>query len=75
MDDAFAVCNLLGLYRDSGERRHLDLALRLVDQVHHTLGRYRSDDPRQGWISGLDEETGERHPTAGGLAERGPHEP
>jgi hypothetical protein len=31
--DAFAVCNVLGLYRDSGERRYLDLALRLVDRV------------------------------------------
>jgi len=79
--DAFAVCNFLGLYRGSGERRHLDLALRLVDQVHHTLGRHRPDDPRQGWISGLDEREGERHPTRGGLRigkplpERGPREP
>ena len=35
--DAFAVCNFLGL----GE---IGLALRLVDQVHHTLGRHRPDD-------------------------------
>lgn len=71
--DAFAVCNFLP--------RHLDLALRLVDQVHQTLGRHRPDDPRQGWISGLDESEGERHPTRGGLRigkplpERGPREP
>jgi hypothetical protein len=65
--DAFAVCNLLGMYRESGESRDLDLALRLVDQVHHILGRHRQDDPRQGWISGLAEEEGERHPTRGGL--------
>src|SRR5205085_324798 len=65
--DAFAVCNYLGLHRESGERRHLELALRLVDAVHHTLGRHRADDPRRGWISGLDEATGERHPTRGGL--------
>lgn len=72
--DAFAVCNLLGL----GEP---DLARRLVSQVHETLGRHRDDDPRDGWISGLDEEEGRRHPTAGGLRigkklpERGPNEP
>jgi len=65
--DAFAVCNYLGLYRESGEGRDLDLALRLVDQVHHTLGRHRPDDSREGWISGLAEEEGERHPTRGGL--------
>ena len=65
--DAFAVCNFLGMYRESGKSRDLDLALRLVDQVHHILGRHRQDDPRQGWISGLAEEEGERHPTRGGL--------
>lgn len=65
--DAFAVCNYLGLYRASGEARYLDLALALVDQVHHVLGRHRPDDLRQGWISGLSEEEGERHPTRGGL--------
>jgi len=72
--DAFAVCNFLGL----GER---ELALRLVNQVHHTLGRHRSDDARHGWISGLDEQRGEAHPTCGGLRigkrlpERGQREP
>ncbi len=65
--DAFAVCNFLGLYRESGEGRDLDLALALVDQVHHVLGRYRPDEERRGWISGLGEEEGERHPTLGGL--------
>jgi hypothetical protein len=65
--DAFAVCNLLGLADATGEMRYRDLALRLVDQVHHTLGRHRSDDPRRGWISGLDEAGGETHPTRGGL--------
>lgn len=53
--DAFALCNLLGLRRSSGDPRWLDLAARLVKQVHHTLGRHRDDDPRNGWISGLDE--------------------
>jgi len=58
--DAFAVCNFLG----SGSR---DLALALVDQVHHVLGRHRADDVRSGWISGLAEHEGEAHPTKGGL--------
>jgi len=31
--------------------------------VHHTLGRYRPDDVRSGWLPGASEE----HPTAGGL--------
>jgi hypothetical protein len=65
--DAFAVCNFLGLARLTSESRFLDLALRLVDQVHHVLGRYREDDPRTGWISGLPDEEGESHPTRGGL--------
>ena len=65
--DAFAVCNFLGLYREGGGSRDLELALRLVDQVHHVLGRHRPDDSRQGWISGLAKEEGERHPTRGGL--------
>jgi hypothetical protein len=79
--DAFAVCNFLGLARLTGEQRYTDLALRLVDQVHHTLGRHRDDDPRTGWISGLDERDGEAHPTRGGLRigkklpERGANEP
>jgi hypothetical protein len=79
--DAFAVCNYLGLGRTTGEEGYTGLALQLVDQVHHTLGRHRDDDQRRGWISGLDEDDGERHPTQGGLRigkplpERGPDEP
>jgi len=79
--DAFAVCNFLGLAQATGEERYTKLALRLVDQVHHTLGRHRIDDPRSGWLSGLNEHDGERHPTRGGLRigkglpERGPDEP
>ena len=78
--DAFAVCNFLGLERATGEVRHRELALRLVDQVHHTLGRHRPDDVRRGWISGLDEHDGQAHPTRGGprigkeLPERAPGE-
>jgi hypothetical protein len=52
--DAFAVCNYLALYEQSGREKHLHLALGLVDQVHEILGRHRDDDPRSGWISGLD---------------------
>ena len=79
--DAFAVCNFLGLAHATGEERYTELALRLVDQVHDTLGRHRVDDPRNGWISGLSEHEGEIHPTRGGLRigkklpERGTDEP
>lgn len=65
--DAFAVCNCLELFRMTNDEAYRDLALSLVDQVHHTLGRHRDDDTRQGWISGLDEVEGERHPTVRGL--------
>ncbi len=65
--DAFAVCNFLGLYRETGDEQFKDLALRLVGQVHATLGQYRPDDRRAGWISGLDPDAAKLHPTAGGL--------
>ncbi len=65
--DAFAVCNYLELYCQTGEQTFLDLALRLVDQVHQILGRHRKDSVRSGWISGLDEEQAQQHPTWGGL--------
>jgi hypothetical protein len=79
--DAHAVCNFLTLHRRSGDARQLDLAAALVDQVHRVLGRHRPDDARRGWISGLGEQEGARHPTAGGLRigkplpERQPGEP
>jgi hypothetical protein len=79
--DAFAVCNFLGLSRATGDGRYMELALRLVDQVHHVLGRHRADDARAGWISGLEPREAEAHPTRGGLRigkplpERGPTEP
>jgi hypothetical protein len=65
--DAFAVCNYLALYEQSGREEHLHLALGLVDQVHEILGRHRDNDPRSGWISGLEEGAGRLHPVAGGL--------
>ena len=79
--DAFAVCNFLELHRQTGDNSYMDLALRLVGQVHNILGRHRVDDPRTGWISGLGEEEGRNHPTSGGLRigkelnERKPSEP
>ncbi|HIE14758.1 TPA: hypothetical protein EYP70_05740 [Candidatus Bathyarchaeota archaeon] len=79
--DAFAVCIFLELYRQSGDEKFRRLALDLVDQVHYVLGRHREDDVRKGWISGLDDEEGWRHPTVGGLRigkrlhERSPEEP
>jgi hypothetical protein len=65
--DAFAVCNFLELKRQTGDEKYKHLALHLVDQVHTILGRHREDDPRTGWISGLDEQEGKMHPTKGGL--------
>ena len=65
--DAFAVCNFLELRRLTGDEIYADLATRLVDQVHSVLGRHRPDDARKGWISGLSEEEGRKHPTRGGL--------
>jgi hypothetical protein len=65
--DAFAVCNFLGLARTTGDAHFTALALRLIDQVHHTLGRQRPDHGTGGWLSGLSEQEGEAHPTRGGL--------
>jgi len=65
--DAFAVCNFLEIYRQTGNGNYRHLAARLVDQVHAVLGRHRDDDTRSGWISGLDDVQGASHPTIGGL--------
>jgi DUF1680 family protein len=65
--DAFAVCNYLELFNQTEDNHYLDLALRLVHQVHHVLGKHREDDSRPGWISGLNEDEREKHPTIGGL--------
>ena len=78
--DAFAVCNYLGLFHKTNDETYRQLALRLINQVHHILGQHRNDDPRTGWISGLSMQEGELHPTKGGLRigkflpERGPDE-
>lgn len=65
--DAHAVCNFLSLFRRTNDDQFKRLALDLVDQVHNMLGKHRDDDPRRGWISGLSENEGAKHPTAGGL--------
>ena len=65
--DAYAVCNYLELYRQTGQQTFLQLALKLVDQVHQILGRQRRDSMRDGWLSGLGEEQARQHPTLGGL--------
>jgi len=79
--DAFAVCNFIGLYQQTSDPVHLELALALVAQVHNTLGHHRGDDSRNGWISGLGPDEGSKFPTKGGLRigkelkERGPSDP
>ena len=79
--DAFALMNVLDLFRETGDARYRALATALIEQVHGVLGRHRPDDPRTGWLSGLPEGEGERHPTSGGLRigkplpERQPGEP
>lgn len=65
--DAYALCNLLSLYERTGDDEFRRLAFALINQVHDVLGRHRDDDQRTGWISGLDEDAGREHPTAGGL--------
>ena len=65
--DAFAVCNFLELFNRTGDQKYQHCARDLIDRVHQVLGRYRCDDARSGWISGLNDETGHHHPTAGGL--------
>ena len=79
--DAFAVCNFLELFARTNNELYRTCAMDLVDQVHQVLGHYRADDYRHGWISGLGEDPGKRHPTVGGLRigkplkERGAGEP
>ena len=65
--DAFAVCNFLELFERTGDQEYCRAATALIEQVHRVLGRFRLDEGRKGWISGLDEEAGRRHPTLGGL--------
>lgn len=65
--DAFAVCNYLGLYRQSSKPSFLKQAVRLVEQVHHTLGKQCKDSENDGWLSGHNEEQVHLPQTQGGL--------
>lgn len=67
--DAFAVCNFLALARELPQRRgaSLELAGRLIRQVHRALGYHREDDPREGPLSGLPVREADEQPTVGGL--------
>lgn len=65
--DAFAVQTLFGLAHVLHDETYSKYAVKLVGVVHENLGRYRQDDARKGWISGLPEAEGLNHPTAGGL--------
>ena len=65
--DAFAVQAFFGLGHAFNDSNYRELALNLIEVVHEQLGRFHRDDPREGWISGLPEEEGRKHPTAGGL--------
>lgn len=65
--DAFAVCNYLSHFRSTGEQFYLDLATKLVDQVHEHLGKHRRDSSLTGWLSGLPEAEARLHPTCAGL--------
>ena len=46
--DAFAVCNFLGLAPATSDARYTELAVELVQRVHHVLGQHRGDDQRTG---------------------------
>lgn len=65
--DALALRNLVCLYRNTKNEQYKIGAQRLISLVHKHLAHHRNDDPRSGWISGLDEESGKLEPTAGGL--------
>ncbi len=78
--DAFALCNAFALSDITGDRSMKETGLKLIESVHSVLGKHRGDDHRSGWISGLDGENAQAHPTSGGLRigkpmpERGSHE-
>ena len=65
--DAFAVCNYLSLYRQSATPFFLQQALQLVSQVHQVLGQERKDSGHKGWLSGLNDDQAQLHPTIAGL--------
>jgi hypothetical protein len=62
--DAFAVQTFFALGHAFNTESYHRLALQLIGEVHQVLGRFHPADTRKGWISGLLEEQGQRHPTA-----------
>ncbi len=56
--DSFGVCNYLGFYESLKKSQYLDLALKLVDQVHEILGQHHTDE---------NEKEAKLHPTINGL--------
>lgn len=65
--DAFAVQAFFALSHALNAPAYRGRALKLIENVHYILGRHREDDEQSGWISGLSEEKGRKHPTMGGL--------
>src|SRR5215208_4812828 len=65
--DAFAVQTFFALAHVCTDDNYKVLALKLIDEVHQKLGKFHPDDTCKGWISGLSEQQGQNHPTAGGL--------
>ncbi|MFW5835429.1 MAG: hypothetical protein ACOCU3_00590 [bacterium] len=65
--DSFAVQSCFALNHLSENNEYYRHALKLIDQVHFTLGRHRPVDVRTGWISELSEDEGRDHPVRNGL--------
>ncbi len=65
--DAFAVQSCFALSHIFNSPEYGQHALDLIDRVQAFLGRFRPDDRREGWISGLSHDQGNLHPTARGL--------
>ena len=63
--DAFAVQTFFNLAHICLADTYRGLALNLINEVHQQLGRFHPNDNRKGWISGLSEEQGQKHPTKG----------
>jgi hypothetical protein len=65
--DAFAVQSFFGLSHIYASDKNFNRAFKLIQLVHEHLGKHHPKDERTGWISGLPEEEGEKHPTITGL--------
>jgi len=65
--DAFAVQSFFGLSHIYASDKNFNRALNLIEMVHEHLGKHHPKDERTGWISGLPEKEGEKHPTIAGL--------